>query len=89
MDNIQDKLREIQFELFMNWMWKNHFWYEVITTGLLVVAILGVIISVVCMIWVSFWWWKIGMTSFLLFLMTKAVYANLMPRFYEQYQSRK
>lgn len=89
MSDLQDKIRQMQFQLFMNWMLENYLWYEVITTGLMIVSTIGFITSIICMIWVSSWWWKVGLTSVLLFFLTKLVYKNLLPSFYEQYESRK
>ena len=89
MSDIQRKIREINRMMFNDWMWENYFWYELMTIILILSGMVGIITSIICMIWVAFWWWKIGLTSLLLIFVTRAVYKILMPSFYEEYRLRK
>lgn len=69
--------KELMKRLDDMYMEKNHPMFELITTIVVFINVFGLLVSIICTVWIDEDWWRGGVTCLLGWWLTSFIYQNV------------
>lgn len=83
--NHSNNISDLVQKMFEEWLWNNHYWFQLITTIVAGIILVSIVSSCILAIWYS-WWWKMLIATIGVLILFKLVHRAMIGYYVIQFK---